>query len=164
MKPDWKKIFTVLGLAGWCVFCSSVEAGQLYKWTDAQGNLHITDVPPPTPENVPASVVEPAPQVSRPAPPKKKAAVTPQTPTGRKRVELKPTPRPMTSPQSLKEMGEGVRLPVAGLKPGQASVASPWEVIDGKRGAAKARVQRWKDGRGIEHFVDVLPPGNRGEG
>lgn len=161
MKIDWKTVFGVLGLAGWCAFCSPAEAGQLYKWTDAQGNLHITDVPPPNSENAPASAVEPTPPASGPVPPKKKTAVPPQTPAGRKRVEVERVPRPKGSPQSVKtSRGRGAQLPAAGLKPGQATVASPWEVIDGKQGAAKVRVQRWKDERGIEHFVDMLPLGN----
>jgi hypothetical protein len=53
---------------------------------------------------------------------------------------------------------------MTGLKPEQATVASPWEVFDGKRGNAKAGVQRWKDDQGIDHFVDVLPSGGRDGG
>jgi len=161
VKMDWKTAFGVLGLAGWCAFCSPVEAGQLYKWTDAQGNLHITDVPPLNSGNGPVSVVEPTPPATNPVPPGKKTAVTSQTPPGGKRVEVERVPRSMVSPQSVKtSRGQGAQVPAAGLKPGQATVASPWEVVDGKQGAAKARVQRWKDERGIEHFVDVLPSGN----
>lgn len=57
-----------------------------------------------------------------------------------------------------------MRSPMTGLKPEQATVASPWEVFDGKRGNAKAGVQRWKDDQGIDHFVDVLPSGGRDGG
>jgi hypothetical protein len=34
---------------------------------------------------------------------------------------------------------------------------SAWQTFDGPHGVAKGPVQRWKDQRGIEHFVDVLP-------
>jgi hypothetical protein len=44
-----------------------------------------------------------------------------------------------------------------GLSPNQATLTSAWQTFDGPQVVAKVPVQRWKDQRGIEHFVDVLP-------
>lgn len=164
MKPEWKNIWGLLVLVGSSVFFPTIGAGQLYKWTDAQGNLHITDVPPPTSEKAPASKVKPAPQTSSPPPPPKKTAVPSQIPAGGKRAKAVPVPAPAVSSQSPKKVKKRAPVPVIGLKPEQATIASPWEVLDGKRGDAKVSVQRWKDGKGIDHFSDVMSPGSRGGG
>jgi len=164
VRQNVKRIIGVCAVVGWCVASPVAEAGQLYKWTDAQGNLHITDVPPPNLKKTPAHEVEPTPHVTTPVPRNKNGPVPPQLPAERKRAEVAPAPHPMVSSQSLKRRGTGVPVPVVGLKPEQATLSSPWEVLDGKRGNAKAGVRRWKDEKGLDHFVDVLPPGNRGGG
>lgn len=53
--------------------------------------------------------------------------------------------------------GHAPRLDMVGLNPNQATFTSEWQTFDGVPPVAKAPVQRWKDQRGIEHFVDVLP-------
>jgi len=164
MKPEWKHIWGLLVLVGSSVYFPTIGAGQLYKWTDAQGNLHITDVPPPTSEKTPAPKVKPPPQVSSPPPPQKNTVVPSQIPAGGKRAKNVPVPTPATSPQPPKKVKKRTSVPVIGLKPEQATIASPWEVLDGKRGNAKVSVQRWKDGKGIDHISDVVLPGSRGGG
>jgi len=164
MKPESKKIWGLLVLVGSFVFFPTIGAGQLYKWTDAQGNLHITDVPPPTSEKAPVPKVQPAPQASSPPPPPKKTAVPSQIPAEGKRAKAVPVPAPTVSSQSPKKVKKRAPVPVIGLKPHQATIVSPWEVLDGKRGDAKVSVQRWKDGKGIDHFSDVVSPGSRGGG
>ena len=164
MKPEWKHIWGLLVLFGSAVLFPTIGAGQLYKWTDAQGNLHITDVPPPMSEKALAPKGNPAPQVSPSPPPQKNTVVPSQRPAGGKRDKIVPVPTPATSPQSPKKVKKRALEPIIGLKPEQATIASPWEVLDGKRGNAKVGVQRWKDGKGIDHFSDVMLPGNRGGG
>jgi len=164
MKLEWKNVLSLLTvLVGWSVFFPTIGAGQLYKWTDAQGNLHITDVPPPANETAPVAKVKPRPHVSPPAPPPKQTSIPPQAPVQGKRAKVVPAPAPMDSLKSSKKKQDGVRVPLAGLKPEQATIASPWEVMDRKRGNAKVGVQRWTDGKGIDHFSDVLSPGHSGE-
>jgi len=164
MKLDRTKLLAASALALCAVAYPAAGMAGLYKWTDAQGNLHITDVPPPAPEKTPEPRAEPTPQISRPLP-KQDTSVLSQSPAGRKRAEVAPVPGPMTSSHALKKMGGGgAHVPVTGLRPEQATGTSPWEVLEGKQGNAKAGVQRWKDEQGVEHFVDVLPSGKRGGG
>jgi len=58
-------------------------------------------------------------------------------------------------PSSLRDTV--VQQSIDGLSPNQATFTSGWQTFDGPPVVAKAPVQRWKDERGIEHFVDVLP-------
>jgi len=44
-----------------------------------------------------------------------------------------------------------------GLSPNQATLTSSWQVFDSTQVNPKAPVRQWKDGRGVEHFGDVLP-------
>jgi hypothetical protein len=44
-----------------------------------------------------------------------------------------------------------------GLSPSQAVLTSSWHIFDSTLMKAKVPVQRWKDGQGLDHFVDVLP-------
>ena len=163
MKAVRKSVVGVFALALYFVVYSGIGTAGLYKWTDAQGNLHITDVPPPAAEKTPAPIDEPTPQASRPLP-KQKTSVTPQAPAARKQAELAPVPGPKAASQSLKKLGQGAQVPASGLRPEQATVVSPWEVFDGKRSHAKAGVERWKDEQRVDHFSDVLPSENRGGG
>ncbi len=58
----------VVASAGW--------AAEVYRWTDAQGVLHIADVPPPKGHSVQTQTLpDPAPRVDAPAP-----AVAPDAP------------------------------------------------------------------------------------
>lgn len=163
MKLDWKKLFglSVLLLCG--AAYPIVGTAGLYKWTDEQGNLHITDVPPPAAEESAGLAAEPAPSSSQPLS-KKKTSMNPLSPAGRKQAGVPPVPSSMVSPQPLNKNEQGAQSSVVGLRPEQATAASPWEVFDEKRGNAKAGVQRWKDEAGIEHFVDVLPDARRHPG
>lgn len=135
---------------------SSVEAAELHKWIDEQGNLHITDIPPPSHEGAatPAGP-ESAPPASRIVP--KKTTVKPPSSAGRSRAEILRVPGPTAAPQSPVHDREGVPSPVVGLRPEQATGTSPWEVFEGKREHAKAGVQRWVDEKGLEHLADVVP-------
>jgi hypothetical protein len=161
MKLDWKKL---LGLSTlvlcWVAYPIAGSAG-LYKWTDEQGNLHITDVPPPSSEEKSAPAAEPPP-VSRPTP-QKKTSVKPLLPVERKRAEIAPVPSPTVAPQAPNNKVQ-VQSPPAGLNPDQATMTSPWEIIEGNSANAKAGVQRWKDGKGIDHFDDVSPDARRHPG
>ena len=46
---------------------------------------------------------------------------------------------------------------MVGLSPSQATLTSLWQIFDSTQMNAKAPVQRWKDEKGLDHFVDVLP-------
>jgi Domain of unknown function (DUF4124) len=161
MKLDWKRLFSLSILVlCWVAYPIAGTAG-LYKWTDAQGNLHITDVPPASEEKS-APAAEPAPSVSPPAP-QKKTVVKPPLPVERKRAEIAPVPSP-TAASHAPNNKVRVQSPPAGLSPEQATVTSPWEVFEGNSANAKAGVQRWKDGKGIDHFDDVLLDARRHPG
>jgi FtsZ-interacting cell division protein ZipA len=42
-----KQFYLAIAIILLCGWTSNVEAGQVYTWTDADGNLHITNSPPP---------------------------------------------------------------------------------------------------------------------
>ncbi len=127
-----------------------VSLAELYKWTDEQGHLHITDAPPAGTHKKSNLTAVPAPQSVLP---KKTRArpVAPETP----RAEVHPLPVPsVTSPANE----ESPRLPtIEGLNPFEAMLTSPWQVFDDSERDARAPVQSWKDKQGLEHVVDVLP-------
>jgi hypothetical protein len=66
------------------VAASTSRAGEVYRWTDAQGVLHIADVPPPSGHKVETQELPDAPPrvvAEAPAtPPATPAAATPSTP------------------------------------------------------------------------------------
>jgi len=143
------KLFTlsiITGLFLWPI----IGSAELYKWTDEQGNLHITDAPPRALEKKSGPTVKSAPRSTLP----KKATAKPAMPE-LPRAEVRPVPDPSVTPSSSK--AEGAQPSVEGLSPNQATFTSVWQTFDGPPVVAKAPVQSWKDERGVEHFVDVLP-------
>lgn len=135
----------LLGLMSSLLFWPVVGSAELYKWTDDQGNLHITDTPPPVTKKTAATTVAPA------SP--RKATVRPTLP-GRPQAEIHPVPGPLDPPATEKSL---TQRPLEGLSPSQATLASSWQVFDDNQVNAKAPVQRWKNEQGLDHFVDVLP-------
>lgn len=127
-----------------------VGSAELYKWTDEKGNLHITDAPPPELQRKSGPAVKPSPRSIHPM----KATPNPSV-TERSRAEVRPVPEP-SAVASLSKDPAG-QPSVEGLSPKLATATSAWQTFDGVQPAAKAPVQRWKDERGVEHFVDVLP-------
>jgi hypothetical protein len=136
----------VSGLLLWPI----VGSAELYKWTDDQGNFHITDTPPPVTQKKATISVAPAP---RPASPKK-ATVRPTLP-GQPQAEIHPVPGPL-DPSPANEDGP-IQRAMEGLSPSQAVLTSSWQLFDSTQMNGKAPVQRWKDEQGLDHFVDVLP-------
>ena len=138
------------------IFFWPVEgSAELYKWTDAEGNFHITDTPPPSLQKKSVTPAVPAPQST----PLKRARIRPTLP-GRPQAEVHPMP---TSP-SLSPVDEPppIQLTMEGLSPRQATLTSAWQVFDSGQVNAKAPVQWWKDQQGLDHFADVLPVAGRG--
>ncbi len=142
------KLFTLSVITG-LLFWPMIGSAELYKWTDEQGNLHITDAPPLELQKRSSPAVKPAPGSTLP----KKAAAKPAMPE-LPRAEVYPVPEPSVTPSSLTE--RVVQPSMEGLNPKQATFTSAWQTFDGPPVVAKAPVQRWKDERGLEHFVDVL--------
>ncbi len=134
------------GLLCWPV----IGSAELYKWTDGQGNLHITDTPPSGMKKKAATTVAPVPQPASP----KKAAGQPTLP-GRPQAEIHPVPGPIGPSSTSEEVF--TQRPLEGLSPSQATLTSLWQVFDGNQVNAKAPVLQWKDKQGLDHFVDVLP-------
>ena len=130
-----------------------VGSAELYKWTDEQGNLHITDAPPPELQRKSGPAVKPSTRSAQPM----KATPSPSLPE-RTRAKVRPVPEPSAILSSSKD--PAAQPSVEGLSPKLATVTSAWQTFDGAQPAAKAPVQRWKDERGVEHFVDVLPTAN----
>ena len=141
----------MLGLMSTLLFWPVIGSAELYKWTDDQGNLHITDMPPPGMQKKAATTVAPVP---RPASPKK-AAGRPTLP-GRSQAELHPVPGSLGHSPASEVIF--LQRPLEDLSPSQATLTSSWQVFDSTQVNAKAPVQRWKDEQGLDHFVDVLPP------
>ncbi len=123
---------------------------ELYKWTDDQGNVHITDTPPPVTKKNSATFPVPAPRSTVP----KKTTVGP-TPTGHPHAEVEPIPGPIVPSPAHEAVT--IQRPMEGLSPSQAVLTSSWHIFDSTLMKAKAPVQRWKDEQGLDHFVDVLP-------
>jgi hypothetical protein len=143
------KVLT-LGLMSGLLFWPVIGSAELYKWTDDQGNLHITDMPPPSTQKKSATTVTPVPRSASP----KKVTVRPTLP-GRPQAEIHPVPGSSGPSPATEEVL--IPRPMEGLKPNQATLTSLWEIFDSTRMNAKAPVQRWKDEQGLDHFVDVLP-------
>ncbi len=145
------KVF-MLGLISGLLFWPVIGSAELYKWTDDQGNFHITDTPPPGAQKKSATPAVPAPRSALP----KKARVRPILP-GQPQAEVRPVPPP--SPASVEDP---IQRALEGLSPSQATLTSSWQVFDSTQRNAKAPVQRWKDEQGLDHFVDVLPTAKGG--
>lgn len=143
------KLFTLGVIVGFLLW-PIIGSAELYKWTDEEGNLHISDAPPPMPQKKSGPVVRPAP---RSTPPKK--ATPKSTMPELSRAEGHPAPGPSVTPRSHKDLA--VQPKMERLSPNQATLTSAWQTFDGAQSVAKAPVQRWKDEQGVEHFVDVLP-------
>ena len=136
----------VSGLLLWPI----VGSAGLYKWTDDQGTLHITDTPPPVAQKKSATTAVPAPRSTLP----KKTTVRPTLP-GQPQAEIHPVPGPLgPSPE-----GETVPIQGAmeGLSSSQATLTSSWHIFESTQMNAKAPVHRWKDEQSLDHFADVLP-------
>ncbi len=137
------KFFTLSIITG-LILWPGIGSAELYTWTDDEGNLHIADALPPELQKKSGSAVKHGHQSVQPM------KAMPQL----SRAEAHPVPEPSTTPY-LSE--DAIRLDREGLSPSQATLTSVWQTFDGARSVAKAPVQRWKDGRGVEHFADVLP-------
>lgn len=143
------KLFTLGGIVGFLLW-PIIGSAELYKWTDEKGNLHISDAPPPMPQKKSAPVVRSAPRSTL----QKKATAKPTMPE-LSRAEVHLAPGPSVMPHVPNDLA--VQPKMEGLSPNQATLTSAWQTFDGVQSVAKAPVQRWKDERGVEHFVDVLP-------
>lgn len=140
----------ILSIAAALFFFPIVSVAELYKWTDEQGHFHITDIPPPVTQKKSVLTVVPGPQSASP----KKARVQPVAPE-QPRAEAHPLPAPSVTRSTAEELP--TQLTIEGLNPFQAIGVSPWQVFDSGEGDARAPVQLWKDKRGLDHVVDVLP-------
>ncbi|NGZ11774.1 MAG: DUF4124 domain-containing protein [Nitrospira sp. LK70] len=140
----------ILSLMSGLLFWPVIGFADLYKWTDDQGNLHITDMPPPLAQRKSATTVAPVPRSASP----KKATVRPILP-GPSQAEIHPVPGPLSHSHSSEEIP--IQRPLVGLSPSQATLMSSWQVFDSTPMNVKAPVQRWKDEQGLDHFGDVLP-------
>jgi len=140
----------MLGLISALMFWSAIGSAELYKWTDDQGNLHITDTPPPVTQKKSGTTVSPVPRSAL----SKKTTVRPILP-GQPQAEVHPVPGSIApSPPSDEGL---IQRAMEGLSPSQATLTSSWQIFDNTQMNAKAPVLRWKDDRDLDHFVDVLP-------
>ena len=140
----------LLSLVGGLLLWPMVVSAGLYKWTDDQGNLHITDTPPPMMHKKSTPTAVPVPRSSSP----KKATVRPTVP-GPLQAEVQPVPDPVTPSLASEEVP--IQRAMEGLSPSQATLTSSWHIFESTPANAKAPVQRWKDQQGLDHVVDVLP-------
>ena len=136
----------VSGLLLWPI----VGSAGLYKWTDDQGTVHITDTPPPVTQKKSTITVAPAPRSTLP----KKTTVRPTLP-GQLQAEVQPVPGSIGPSLASEEVT--IQRAMEGLSPSQATLTSSWQLFDSTQMNAKAPVQRWKDEQGLDHLVDVLP-------
>jgi hypothetical protein len=144
------KVF-MQGLMSVFLFWPIIGSAELYKWTDDQGNLHITDTPPRMAQKKSMNTASPVPRSAAP----KKAAVRPTLP-GRIQAEIHPVPDSIVPSHTSEEAP--IHQTIEGLSLSQATLTSFWQVFDGNRSNTKVPVQRWKDKHGLDHFADVLPP------
>ncbi|MBH0189165.1 MAG: DUF4124 domain-containing protein [Nitrospira sp.] len=147
-------VYGLLSLLSCLVLLPTVGTAGLYQWTDAQGNLHITDTPPPVPEKKSAAIIEAAPPVSQSAP-QKRTSIKGQVSVGRPQAEVRPTPNLTSVPQLPRDVKSHSML--GSLNQAQATTTSPWQVFEGSSASTKVAVQRWTDEKGLEHFVDAVP-------
>lgn len=140
----------ILSLVSGLFLWPMAGSAELYKWTDDQGNFHITDTPPPLTKKKSTTFAVPAPRSTLP----KKTTVR-TTPPGQPQAEVQPVPDPLVPSPAHEEVP--IQRPMEGLSPSQATLTSSWHIFDSTQMNAKASVQRWKDERGLDHVVDVLP-------
>jgi hypothetical protein len=140
----------VLGLLSSLLFWPMIGSAALYKWVDDQGNLHITDTPPPMTQKKSAMTAVPAPRSALP----KKTTVWPTLP-GQPQAAVHPVPGPSVTFSASEDVP--IQRAMEGLSPSQATLMSAWRIFEEPRINAKAPVQRWKDEQGLDHFVDILP-------
>lgn len=140
----------LLSLVSGLLLWPMVGSAGLYKWTDDQGNLHITDTPPPMMHKKSTPTVAPVPRSASP----KKATVRPTLP-GPPQAEVQSAPGPIVPSLASEEVP--AQRPMEGLSPSQATLTSSWHIFESTQMNAKAPVQRWKDQQGLDHFADVLP-------
>lgn len=128
----------------------AVGSAELYKWTDEQGNLHITDIPP---AGSLKKSIPPSAKSSRPAPSQNPT----EKPVGssESRTRVAPGFDAVTSPSTIEAVPP--QLTLEGLSTYRATLVSSWKTFEGLESQAKAPVHRWKDGQGREHFSDILP-------
>lgn len=134
-----------------------VGSAELYKWTDSQGHLHITDAPPSEWQKKPGSSLKPKPRPTQPM----KATRSPSVPE-HARSEVRALPEQSARSSSTKAIAAQPSL--EGLSPNLAILTSAWQTFDDSQVVAKVPVERWKDEWGLEHFVDVLPTGKGSTG
>ncbi|OQW35228.1 MAG: hypothetical protein A4E19_16790 [Nitrospira sp. SG-bin1] len=140
----------MLGLLSGLLFWPVDGFTELYKWTDDQGNFHITDTPPPMVQKKHATTAIPAPRSASP----KKTRIRPILP-GQSRAEVHPIPDPAIPSLAGEERSR--QQAVEGLSPSQATQTSSWQVFERIQLNTKAAVRRWQDEQGLDHFADVLP-------
>jgi hypothetical protein len=144
------KIF-MLSVMSVFLFWPDIGSAELYKWTDDQGNLHITDTPPRVAQKKSMNTTSPVPRSTAP----KKAAVRPILP-GPIQAEIHSVPDSIVPSHASQEAP--IHQTIEGLSVSQATLTSFWQTFDGDRLNTKAPVQRWKDKQGLDHVADVLPP------
>ncbi len=140
----------ILSIVTGLLFFPIVSMAELYKWTDEQGHLHITDAPPAGTHKKSNLTAVPVPQSVLP----KKTRGRPVAPE-QPRAEAHPLPTPSVMPSAGEE--PPTQLTIEGLNPFQAMGVSPLQVFASSEGDARAPVQSWKDKQGLDHVVDVLP-------
>ena len=144
--------FLTLSIITGLLLSPIIGSAELYKWTDQQGQLHITDAPPSELQKKPDSSFKPnARSVQR-----MKATRSPSAPE-HSRSEVRPLPEQSALSSSTK--AEATQPSVEGLSPNLATLTSAWQTFDDSQVIANVPVERWKDERGLEHFVDVLSTG-----
>ncbi|HMS83939.1 MAG TPA: DUF4124 domain-containing protein [Nitrospira sp.] len=149
MRSSFTLNTLILSLAAGLLCFPIVSGAELYKWTDEQGHLHITDAPPAGTHKKSALTVVPDPHSVLP----KKTRVRPVAPE-QPRAEARPLSMQSVTSPTAEELP--LQLTIEGLNPFQAMITSPWQVFESSEGDARAPVQSWKDKQGLEHFVDVL--------
>ncbi|MBX3320864.1 MAG: DUF4124 domain-containing protein [Nitrospira sp.] len=149
--------FLQLSIIAGLLLSPIVGSAELYKWTDQQGHLHITDAPPSELQKKPDSSFNSNARSVQPM----KATRSPSAPE-HSRSEVRPLPE--QSALSSPTKAEAAQLSLEGLSPNLAILTSAWQTFDDSQVIAKVPVERWKDERGLEHFVDVLPTGKGSAG
>ncbi|MBK9308455.1 MAG: DUF4124 domain-containing protein [Nitrospira sp.] len=150
------KFFTLSVITGFFLW-PMIGSAELYKWADKQGQLHITDAPPSELQKKPGSSLKSNPRSAQPM----KATRSPSAPE-HSQSEVRPFPE--QSARSSSTNAEATQSSSEGLSPNLATLTSAWQTFDDSQVIAKVPVERWKDERGLEHFVDVLPTGKGSTG
>lgn len=145
----------ILSLVSSLLLWPIVGSAGLYKWTDDQGNLHITDTPPPGVQKKSGTTAASVPRSTLP----KKTTVQPTLPA-RPQAEVHPVPGPIVPSPASEDIP--IQRAMEGLSPSQATLTSLWQLFESTQMNSKAPVQRWKDEQGLDHFVDVLPIASEG--